>query len=57
MAVVAPQVLVGAINGEIGRFVVIKQPYIPGIGVVAALAIGAEPCFVGVISGVTLVAV
>ena len=57
MAVVATQVLVGAINGEIGRFVVIKQPYIPGIGVVAALAIGAKSCFVDVISSVTLVAV
>ena len=57
MAVVATQVVMGTINGEVGRFVVIKQPYIPGIGVVAALAIRTEPCFVDVIACMALVAV
>ena len=57
MAVVATQVVMGAINGEVGRCVVIKQPYIPGVGVVAALAIRTEPCFVDVIARMALVAV
>ena len=46
-----------AVYFEGGIFVVIEQPCVPGVGVVAGVTVCAQPGFVDIIIGVALVTV
>ena len=53
MAIVAAKILMRAVYPEVRLPVMVKQPVLPGIRVMACLAIGSEACFMYVIASVT----
>ena len=51
MAIVATRIFMSAIYLEVGFLVVIKQPVLPRVRVVACFAVGAETRFVYIVTG------